>query len=216
MANEYVNAEELKEWLGIEGSDQDNTLELVAEAASRAVDSYCKRRFYLDDEPTPRVYAAEGRFVFVDDIGSTDGLVVKTADVPGSFDRTWTEGDHTGFGFLTQPLNALARGRPIERLESLANRWPCGEGRVQVTAKWGWPSVPADVKQATLLQAQALWTPSGILQSAGGEAGVVAVSLEGSDSVTYESSNVSLLAAKELVATAQSLLARYVRRRWVI
>jgi hypothetical protein len=46
IVNGYATLQELKTWLGITGSTDDARLELAIEAASRAIDTECSRRFY--------------------------------------------------------------------------------------------------------------------------------------------------------------------------
>ena len=46
ITNGYATLQELKTWLGISGSTDDTRLELAIEAASRAIDAECSRRFY--------------------------------------------------------------------------------------------------------------------------------------------------------------------------
>ncbi len=52
------------------------------------------------------------------------------------------------------PYNAASKGKPFTRLEfAVGTALPITSGRLAVTAKWGWPSVPAGVMNACLLQA---------------------------------------------------------------
>lgn len=46
ITNGYATLQELKTWLGISGNTDDTRLELAIEAASRAIDAECSRRFY--------------------------------------------------------------------------------------------------------------------------------------------------------------------------
>jgi hypothetical protein len=46
ITNGYATLQELKTWLGITGSTDDTRLELAIEAASRAIDAECSRKFY--------------------------------------------------------------------------------------------------------------------------------------------------------------------------
>lgn len=136
--------------------------------ASRAVDDYCGRRFYLDAEATSRVINPrrrsrrdrDGDRLLVDDIGSADGVVVEVGS--GS---SWA--DITGSVEL-EPTDAPARGRPFTSLLR-GTSW-LAEARVRVTARWGWPKVPEPVQEATLLQTVRLLkrkdSPEGVLGSA--------------------------------------------------
>lgn len=174
---EYADRAALKDALGIETADdsRDALLDRALAAASRGIDTATGRRFWLDETPTARVYRTAGRTLWddvgevlnVDDIGTATGLVTSTG-TPGA----WT----SVTDLETTPDNALARGRPITGLLLASGGW--GTQRVQVTAQWGWPAVPDEITQATLIQAARLYrrkdSPEGVTGSA--EWGVVRLS----------------------------------------
>lgn len=181
MANEYATLASLKARLGIESGDisRDDLLNQALAAASRGIDRTTGRRFWLDPSTVQRTYTGHGRVVcdddgetlLVDDIGSTTGLVVETGS--GS---TWT----AVTDYETSPDNALLDGRPITGLRADGD-WGLYAGirtRVRVTARFGWPAVPDDVVEATLIQAARLYkrkdSPEGVTGSA--EWGVVRLS----------------------------------------
>ena len=153
ITNGYVTLAGLKGYLGIDDSVEDALLEQIIEAASRSVDRIANRRFYLDAAATPRTYRPIGNLrVITDDIGTTSGLVLKTdPDSTGLYQTTFT----LNLDYITEPTNALALGRPINYLTIVGgtamslpvNYWP----QVQVTARWGWPTVPDDIEQATYI-----------------------------------------------------------------
>lgn len=168
MANEYSTLPLLKKHVGgITDTDRDDLLNAALEAASRSVDDFCGRRFYLDVSATARVYNPSGRLYYddliVDDIGATTGLVVETGNATDGWTVVTTDVE-------TGPDNAIIQGDPITRLVNL-NGWVFGSrDRVRVTAKWGFPAVPAQVSQATLIQAARLYkrkeSPEGVLGNA--------------------------------------------------
>jgi len=176
----YTTVALVKESL-VAGGDTAATRDVLIQqkisVASRAVEGHCGgRRFYLDAEATPRVLNPRkrsrrdrnGDHLLVDDIGSTDGLVVEVGS-----DGNWV--DITSSVEL-EPTDAAARGRPYTSILR-STSWLL-EPRVRVTAKWGWPTVPEAVQEATLLQTLRLLkrkdSPEGVLGSA--EWGVVRVS----------------------------------------
>ncbi|MFB7866995.1 head-tail connector protein [Streptomyces sp. NPDC056069] len=179
MANEYAELATLREQLNIADDDtsRNDLLDMALAAASRGIDQATGRRFYLDDAATARVYRPSGRTVcgddgerlIVDDIGSASGLVVETGSA-----GSWT----TLTDYETSPDNALVRGRPVTALLLSSGSWGAGSTRVRVTAKWGWPAVPDEIEQATLIQAARLYrrkdSPEGVTGSA--EWGVVRLS----------------------------------------
>lgn len=179
MANEYASLATLKLHLGIDPTDttRDDLLNQALSAASRSIDETCGRRFYLDASASARTYNPRGRVLrdgceerlLVDDIGSMTGLVVETG-AGGSFTATTD--------YETAPDNAIVRGRPITGMLLTAGTWGAGTTRVRVTARWGWPTVPDGVVEATKIQASRLYkrkdSPEGVTGSA--EWGVVRLS----------------------------------------
>lgn len=144
--------------LGLSGDpSHDTAIETAIEAASRMIDQECKRRFYVDVDATARVYAAiaDGCVVHVDDISTTDDLVIKVdEDCDGTFETTWTSAM-----YQLEPLNGRAESGeawPYMTIRPRAGyRFPVsrGDALVQVTAKWGWPGgPPAPVKNACVIQ----------------------------------------------------------------
>jgi hypothetical protein len=182
VANEYADLDTLKAHLNVETGDtsRDTLLSQALATASRSIDLTTGRRFYLDAAVVQRTYRPTGRVVceddgevlLVDDIGTTTGLIVETGS--GS---TWTAVS----GYESVPDNALADGRPITGLRRPNGIWTwqiSSTTRVRVTARFGWPTVPEGVVQATLIQAARLYrrkdSPEGVTGSA--EWGVVRLS----------------------------------------
>lgn len=156
-APDYVTAAELKAYERIPDTDDDAQVALAISAASRAVDRYCNRQFGLvasveDRFYTPRWDKRRCRWVVdIDDLQTVVGLLV-FADLDGSGDYAT---NLTDYGAL-KPVNAAAKSRPWTQLVVLPSSpvKPCAEeDSAQVTAKYGWTTVPTPVKQATLLQA---------------------------------------------------------------
>jgi len=154
ITNGYCTLSELKSAARIADNVDDALLERAVEAASRRIDGECSRRFYVDGAVSARTYAANrNAFLFVDDISTTTGLIVKVDDqMSGSFSTTLT----VGVDYQTEPSNAVTQGEPITLLRALDVVFPVAEnGRtlIEVTAKWGWPSVPHAIREATVLLA---------------------------------------------------------------
>jgi hypothetical protein len=153
ITNGYATLVEVKSYLKIEDSMEDSLLENIVEAASRSIDRMANRRFYLDASASARAYRpADLLRVFVDDFGSTSGLIVKTdPDSAGVYQTTLT----ISTDFITEPVNASAKGRPwnyITIVSGSSFSLPTNaRPQVEVTARWGWPTVPDDINQATLI-----------------------------------------------------------------
>ncbi|MET8401391.1 head-tail connector protein [Streptomyces sp900116325] len=179
MANEYGSLAALKERLGVEVDDEsrDNLLNSALAAASRGIDRATGRRFWLDETPVQRVFNPGGRVVrecdgerlLIDDIGDVDGLIVETGR-----GTSWS----AVTGYETSPDNALADEQPITGLLLVSGFWGAATSRVRITARFGWPAIPADVAEAAMIQAARLYrrkdSPEGVTGSA--EWGVVRLS----------------------------------------
>jgi hypothetical protein len=165
----YITLAQLKAALKITDTADDVALQRAITSASAAVDSFTGRRFWIDDAVVPRIFRParrvtwdrDGQLFLTDDIASSTGLIVEMG-TPSQ----WT----LVTDYEPHPDNALVKGKPITGLLRLA-WWFGGYGlRLQVTAKWGWPAVPAEVVEATLIQAARLYrrkdSPEGILGSA--------------------------------------------------
>ena len=181
----YTSPALVKSSLGkISVDDRDDLIDAATLASSRMIDERAGRRFYLDAAASARTYthAGSGRFHFdrslysfviaVDDIGSPTGI---TVEVGSTISGVWSD----VVGFSTYPENAISRGRPITALimppfwvPSLWN-W-----ELRVTARWGWPTVPAQIGEASRMLAARLYrrkdSPQGVIGNA--EWGVARVS----------------------------------------
>lgn len=187
ITNGYATLNDIKARLGsgMDRSAPDDMLEHCVEAASRYIDGVTGRRFYLDGSATARLYVPNhSPVVFVDDIGSTTGLVVKTDDdLDGDGDTTIAATD-----YQAGPVNALAEGRPLTKI-TYASCWTIireGWASIEVTARWGWPAVPTDIKEACLVAAARLFAqrnaPTGIL---GGSLEGMPTQILGTDAPTF-------------------------------
>ena len=153
ITNGYATLADLKAYLKIDDSMEDSLLENIVEAASRSIDRIANRRFYLDGSASVRLYRpADLLRVFTDDFGSTSGLVVKTDpnDV-GTYQTTLT----VNTDFIIEPVNAASKSRPWNYITIVSGdsfSLPTSyRPQVEVTARWGWPSVPDDINQATMI-----------------------------------------------------------------
>lgn len=146
-------------------ADLDAVLTAAILAASRAIDRACNRAFYQLPGVT-RVYSAEWQYeLFVDDLVSVSAL---STDLDGDrvFETTWQASDYD-----LDPENAADVSRPYTaiRPRPFTQRWfPTWRRGVQVTGTWGWPAVPDEIAQATLILAQRYVkradTPLGVVQ----------------------------------------------------
>ena len=191
ITNGYATLAEIKAYMSISDNTDNDLLENLVESASRSIDRIANRRFYLDATASARLYRAYSNiFVFVDDIGTTSSLVVKTdEDGNGTYSKTLT----LNTDYILDPLTSQSLNRPFTQLTMVSNTesWPIFPGLtsnglrpgVQVTARWGWPSVPDDLNMACLILTADLYkrkdAPGGILGL--GDLGVVRMSPIGRD-----------------------------------
>lgn len=148
-------------------------------AASRGIDAHCGRYFWQDTATSTRTFRTAGRvdasdcdgeLLLVDDISTATALVVEVGD--GTSFTTLAESEYE-----LEPDNALAKSKPATALRRVDNCWS-RHRRVRLTATWGWPDVPAQIAQATQIQAARLYkrrsSPEGVLGNS--EWGVIRLS----------------------------------------
>jgi hypothetical protein len=191
ITNGYATLTEIKNYMSISDTTDDSLLEDLVESASRSIDRIANRRFYLDTSASARLYRAYSNiFVFVDDIGSTTNLVVA---IDSAGNGTYSKTLALNTDYILDPLTSQSLNRPYTQLTMVSNTesWPIFPGisqnglrpGVQVTAKWGWPSVPSDINMACLILTADLYkrkdAPGGILGL--GDLGVVRMSPIGRD-----------------------------------
>jgi len=191
ITNGYATLTEIKNYMSISDTTDDSLLEDLVESASRSIDRIANRRFYLDASASARLYRAYSNiFVFVDDIGSTTNLVVA---IDSAGNGTYSKTLALNTDYILDPLTSQSLNRPYTQLTMVSNTesWPIFPGisqnglrpGVQVTAKWGWPSVPSDINMACLILTADLYkrkdAPGGILGL--GDLGVVRMSPIGRD-----------------------------------
>jgi hypothetical protein len=191
IVNGYATLTQIKNYMSISDNTDNDLLEDLVESASRSIDRIANRRFYLDATASARLYRAYSNiFVFVDDIGTTSNLVVAMdEDGNGTYSKTLT----LNTDYILDPLTSQSLNRPFTQLTMVSNTesWPIFPGitsnglrpGVQVTARWGWPSVPDDINMACLILTADLYkrkdAPGGILGL--GDLGVVRMSPIGRD-----------------------------------
>tara|TARA_R110000868_G_scaffold82598_1_gene233165 strand:- start:1214 stop:1840 length:627 start_codon:yes stop_codon:yes gene_type:complete len=164
ITNGYATLDQFKAQMriGVSDYEDDARMELAVAAASRQIDAHTGRRFWQDSTVKVREFiCVDDDCVFVDDISTTVGLIVKTdSDTDGTYETTLT----VDVDFKLAPWNAADETpvRPYEELRLMplsSNYFPQNEDfpTFQVTAKFGWPAVPDDVTKACLVQAGLLF-----------------------------------------------------------
>lgn len=185
LGDNYATLDELKAYLSLTGqSAVDDQMSDALNSASQEIERFCGRQFNRVETASVRVFRPmTSSGCWMDDIWSTTGFVLKSdADYDGVYETTWAAADYE-----LRPLNGMVNGVPgwpYYKITAVgtANRFPVWranlrETTVQVTALWGWTTVPAPVKQACLiLAAMAFQLKDAPLGVAGmGEFGVIRV-----------------------------------------
>lgn len=155
-APDYAEASDLKAYTHIQHDTDAAQIALAISAASRSIDLHCGRQFGLVAAPEARYYTPRWDkelrrwTVTMDDLMTVTGISVM-ADLDDSGGYT-EEID----AYALKPVNAAPKGRPWTSFVVLPSSTvlPCADqDSVEVTARWGWTTVPVTVKQACLLQA---------------------------------------------------------------
>jgi hypothetical protein len=164
ITNGYATRNQIKAALRIGTADtiDDDLIDNCAGAASRLIDGYCNRQFWSVGSATTRVYMAENDFYcHIDDIAGTAIILKTSGATDGTFDVTWSTTD-----YQLEPLNGRLDGLQwsYDKIRAVGDYlFPTVNGNygeqalVQVTAVFGWPSVPEPVTQATIIQASRIF-----------------------------------------------------------
>lgn len=175
VTNGYCTRTALKSYLNIPDPNDDPQLDDAINAASRAIDGYCGQIFYAASS-TARVYPATSWWDLEIDECSAVASVKTDEDADGSFETTWSASDYELLP-ASGTWDGIDGGGPYRVVHAVGTRlFPITftpmmrRARVQVTATWGWSSVPEPVRQACLQVAAEVWkrreAPFGIAQTA--------------------------------------------------
>ena len=155
IGDPYATLDQLKTRMDIGDNIDDTRLGEALDSASSEIERWCQRQFNDAGAASARTYTADGYSLLrVDDFHTTVGLVVATdTGEDGSYATTWASTD-----YQLEPLNGVVDGRPgwpYNRIRAVGSYtfpllWP-RRTSVQVTARWGWAAVPAQVTEACLL-----------------------------------------------------------------
>ena len=143
MPNAYGDLTTLKSaaFLNTPDDTQDERLQGMLETASRWIDGYCDRHFFVNEGE--RRFDGTGRHTLaVTDLVSADAVRVRQG--PTGHWVGWNSGD-----WLAYPLNAAPTepdGRPYTRIVVTAGgrRFPLSRGGVVIAGRWGYGDVRED------------------------------------------------------------------------
>ena len=193
---DYTTLAEVKTILGLTDSVDDARLTTLITAASRAIDAWCRRRFWTATE-TRRYSTVSPFWVPIDDAVNVTAVTIDqdgdgTPETPVPLDV-----------LVLWPLNAPADGRPYTAIHlrpSAPVRFPLTLGAVAVTGTFGYaPTVPEPVAEACRLLVVRLYrrpqAPFGVLEP------------------TLDGAMAAQIRADEDV---RQLLAPYVAGKWLV
>lgn len=132
--NCYMTLAELKADLGITDTTDDTILKAVLDAASRAVDLHCSRRFFVETRTryyTPRY----SDLLDVDDLLSVTTLK-HDSDGDRTYETTWAATDYD-----LMPFNAAYEKKPYTTIEITPNGqqiFPTVRRGVEIAGAWGY------------------------------------------------------------------------------
>jgi hypothetical protein len=149
ITNGYCTLAQIKSAAGITDSFDDALLEMAVESASRQIDSYTERIFYVAGTAT-RIYTPLDNFVCATD----DFRTISRVRVSEDGETYDTEFDVTDF--QEEPLNGIAGGietafTQIRAVKDYLFPTRGGDATVQIIADFGWPEIPIHITQATVI-----------------------------------------------------------------
>jgi hypothetical protein len=165
LGDAYAALTDLKPHLGIPLAEtvDDAALTDALNAASREIEGHCERQFNNAGATSARIFVPDNYYLTtVDDIWTTTGLVVQ-ADY--AFSGTYGTTLNLNSDFILEPLNGVIDGEPgwpWWKIRMVNIKWfpiwipqatVFPRPSVQVTANWGWATVPVPVKRACIMLA---------------------------------------------------------------
>jgi hypothetical protein len=164
ITNGYATRNQIKAALRIGTADNidDDLIDNCAGAASRLIDGYCNRKFWQTGTAESRLFTAEDSFYCsIDDVAGTAITVQTSNNGDGIFDVTFAVTD-----YQLEPLNGYLDGLTwaFDKVRAVGDfLFPTlnsnygSQALVKITAIFGWPAVPEEVTQATIIQASRIF-----------------------------------------------------------
>jgi hypothetical protein len=150
----YVSDAELSDYLRNTIVADEVEIASALAAAENSVNSYCQRTFVVPTAATTRTFVGCQSYVLdVPDIANTTDLVILDdgSAVPSTDYQLEISPNTIG------PVGVDGRTWPYTRIRRIAGYWDIDtdrEATISITARWGWPAIPAEVEMATKLLAR--------------------------------------------------------------
>ena len=174
LTNAYCSLADVKQALRITDTIDDAMLEMSINSASRLIDQYCNRYFWLGSSSSEARYftTTDPYYVWIDDLAEFTSLDT-SSNMKNQYDIHWTnDGDYPDYELAPKNNLANAYYSPYTAIRATGHYlFPYfgDNSLIKVTGRWGWTSVPDPIKQATVIQASRLFKR---LESPLGVAGV--------------------------------------------
>ena len=154
----YATLAQFKAAVGITDSTDDTALQNVLDATDTLIDLYCDRKTGFGTATETRYFTTDAYdYVLTDDLVSVTTLTTDDLE-DGTYSTTWT----ANTDFQLTPKNYALDGLPytgISRSNAFTKNFPKGIFLgVKVVGVFGFPSVPASVVQAEIIQANAVFS----------------------------------------------------------
>lgn len=143
LGDPYVTLVQLKSWLKIPDTTDDNELTDALASVSIEIENVCERQFNRVEIASTRLFEPVGpALVLFDDVYTLTDLVV-------TVDGTTMSPSE----YQLKPSNGMVNGRPWpwSRLVPIDGTLPTGRESVAITARWGWSEVPKPVYESCLI-----------------------------------------------------------------
>jgi hypothetical protein len=182
LGDPYLTVAEFKARTKSVSVSNDDAIGAVLLAASRQVDGWCGRTFNKSDEDEERFYTLP-RYGYGTIYDGYGGSVLSTGDIVSvselatdngtrEYPTVWETDDFDLYPFTPDPGFPYTQ---IRRSPLGVQIFPVGVRAIRVTGIFGFPEVPAPIKEATFITAnrlKSLWdAPFGV--SGGGEMGTL-------------------------------------------
>lgn len=152
ITNGYCTLAEAKSALRITDNVDDTILEREVESASRRVDGFCGRFFYQQAATINCYPYNEYLLVFPADVANNS----VTVKIDSAGDGTYATTLSLGVDYILEPTDTVLQSRPYRQARMVGGQTFPLEVQpsfptCQVAATYGWPSVPNDIREATIL-----------------------------------------------------------------
>ena len=149
-AQDYAAPEELKKTLNLTGTTYtDQDVKLALQAATTSINTHCGRVFTQGSTETRKYYPVSPNYVIIDDAVSVSSITTNGTTLVLDTD------------YRLEAVAVAKPGPPYDVVRNMAIPGVYGamgygfiaQSPLSVTGVFGWPSVPAPIKQATMILA---------------------------------------------------------------